>query len=31
MVPRIYEALRQEASGRISADVFAELAQVLRA
>jgi flagellum-specific ATP synthase len=31
MVPKIYEALRQEASSRISADVFAELAQVLRA
>jgi flagellum-specific ATP synthase len=31
MVSKIYEALRQEASSRISADVFAELAQVLRA
>jgi flagellum-specific ATP synthase len=31
MVPRIYEALRQEPGGRRSNDVFAELAQLLRA
>jgi flagellum-specific ATP synthase len=30
LVPRIYDALRQDPSGRPSADVFAELAQVLR-
>ena len=30
MVPRIYDALRQEPSARPSSDVFSELAQVLR-
>ena len=30
MVPRVYDALRQEPSAKPSSDVFAELAQVLR-
>ena len=30
LVPRIYEALRQDPSNKPSVDVFAELAQVLR-
>ncbi len=30
MVPRVYDALRQEPGGKPSKDVFAELAQVLR-
>jgi len=31
MVPRIYDALRQDPATKPSADVFADLAQVLRA